>query len=114
MTNSQRRRASAVMRSSVRPSARYSCSGSPLMFVKGRTASEGRSSALAPAAAGGAGSASPVAGLSSISRSLRPVWLSTIASVRSEKSPVRSLSTVDLPSFVLKANCSREMRSRAR
>ena len=84
------------------------------MFVKGRTASEGRSSALAPAAAGGAGPASPVAGLSSISRSLRPVWLSTIASVRSEKSPMRSFSTVDLPSFVLKANCSREMRSRAR
>ena len=55
-------------------------------------------------------------------RSVRPwiiarrdslVWLSTIDRVLSEKSPVSSLSTVDLPSLVLKANCSRDMRSRA-
>ena len=39
-----------------------------------------------------------------------PVWLSTIARVRSEKRPISSLSTVDLPSLVLKANCSREIR----
>ena len=48
-----------------------------------------------------------------IDRKERLVWLSTIASVFSEKSPVSSLSTVDLPSFVLNANCSRDMRSRA-
>ena len=45
-------------------------------------------------------------------RKLRVV--STIASVLSENRPVSSLSTVDLPSLVLKANCSREIRSRAR
>jgi hypothetical protein len=33
----------AVMMSSTIPSAKYSCSGSPLMFWNGRTAIEGRS-----------------------------------------------------------------------
>jgi hypothetical protein len=33
----------AVVRSSVIPSAKYSCSGSPLMFAKGNTTIEGRS-----------------------------------------------------------------------
>ena len=33
----------AVMMSSVMPSAKYSCSGSPLMLVNGSTASEGLS-----------------------------------------------------------------------
>src|ERR1700751_70437 len=32
----------------------------------------------------------------------------------SENSPISSLSTVDFPSLVLKANCSRDIRSRAR
>src|SRR5712672_3445295 len=43
MTNSQRMRESAVMISSTIPSAKYSCSGSPLMFWKGSTAMEGLS-----------------------------------------------------------------------
>jgi hypothetical protein len=34
---------SSVMTSSLMPSAKYSCSGSPLMFAKGRTATEGLS-----------------------------------------------------------------------
>ncbi len=36
MTNSQRMRDSAVMMSSTMPSAKYSCSGSPLMFWNGK------------------------------------------------------------------------------
>src|SRR6516164_126553 len=36
MTNSHRMRLSAVMISSTIPSAKYSCSGSPLIFAKGR------------------------------------------------------------------------------
>jgi hypothetical protein len=72
---------------------------------------DGGSSVFAPPLAGGAsgsdrGSASP--------RSDSFVNPSTIASVRSEKSPISSLSTVDLPSLVRNANSSREMRSRAR
>ncbi len=38
MMKSQRIRVSAVMMSSTIPSAKYSCSGSPLMFWNGRTA----------------------------------------------------------------------------
>src|SRR5215831_701831 len=38
MTNSQRMRESAVMISSTIPSAKYSCSGSPLIFWNGNTA----------------------------------------------------------------------------
>ena len=41
MTNSQRIRDSAPMMSSTTPSAKYSCSGSPLRFRNGSTASEG-------------------------------------------------------------------------
>ena len=43
MTKSQRKRDSAVMMSSMMPSAKYSCSGSPLMFWNGRTAIDGLS-----------------------------------------------------------------------
>ena len=43
MTNSQRVRESAVMMSSTMPSAKYSCSGSLLKFVNGKTAIEGPS-----------------------------------------------------------------------
>ena len=43
MTNSQRMRDSAVVMSSTIPSAKYSCSGSPLMFWNGRTAIDGLS-----------------------------------------------------------------------
>ena len=43
MTKSQLSRASAVMMSSVIPSARKSCAGSPLRLPKGRTTIEGRS-----------------------------------------------------------------------
>src|SRR5215510_10416776 len=41
MTKNHRRRESAVIMSSVMPSLKYSCSGSPDMLVKGRTAIEG-------------------------------------------------------------------------
>src|SRR5215467_8608629 len=41
ITNSQRSRDNPVVISSTIPSAKYSCSGSPDMFVKGRTATDG-------------------------------------------------------------------------
>src|SRR6516165_5637698 len=43
MTNSQRMRLSAVAISSTMPSAKYSCSGSPLRFWNGNTAIDGLS-----------------------------------------------------------------------
>jgi hypothetical protein len=43
MTNSQRMRLSAVMISSTVPSAKYSCSGSSLIFWNGSTAIDGLS-----------------------------------------------------------------------
>src|SRR5215475_10501838 len=43
MTNNDLKRESAVMISSTMPSAKYSCSGSPLMFWNGSTAMEGLS-----------------------------------------------------------------------
>src|SRR6266699_5766687 len=41
LTNSPRKRDRAVMISSTMPSAKYSCSGSPLMLLKGKTAIDG-------------------------------------------------------------------------
>src|SRR5215831_4609051 len=52
MTKSQRMRLSAVMISSTIPSAKYSCSGSPLILAKGNTAMDGLSGS---GSAGGAG-----------------------------------------------------------
>ena len=46
MTNSALKRDSAVMMSSAIPSAKYSCSGSELKLVKGRTAIEGLSGSV--------------------------------------------------------------------
>ena len=43
MTNNHLNRESAVMISSTIPSAKYSCSGSPLMFSNGSTAMDGLS-----------------------------------------------------------------------
>src|SRR3974377_1300577 len=43
MTKRQRMRESTVMTSSTMPSAKYSCSGSPLKLAKGSTAIEGLS-----------------------------------------------------------------------
>jgi hypothetical protein len=43
MTKNQRSLESAVMMSSLMPSEKYSCSGSPLILTKGRTAMAGRS-----------------------------------------------------------------------
>jgi hypothetical protein len=43
ITNNHLIRDSPVMMSSTMPSAKYSCSGSPLMFWNGRTAIEGLS-----------------------------------------------------------------------
>jgi len=59
MTNSQRMRDNAVMMSSTTPSAKYSCSGSPLMFWNGKAAMEGlsgRASACAGVSFDSAGS----------------------------------------------------------
>src|SRR5262249_3703459 len=41
ITNNERNRDSSVMMSSVMPSLKYCCSGSPLKLVKGRTAIDG-------------------------------------------------------------------------
>jgi len=49
-TNSQRMRLSAVMISSTMPSAKYSCSGSPLRLANGSTAIDGLSGVGKPAA----------------------------------------------------------------
>jgi hypothetical protein len=49
ITNSHLIRDNPVMISSTMPSAKYSCSGSPLMFWNGRTAIEGLSSSASPA-----------------------------------------------------------------
>jgi hypothetical protein len=43
ITKNDLTRLSAVMMSSTRPSAKYSCSGSPLMLVNGSTAIDGLS-----------------------------------------------------------------------
>jgi len=59
MTNSQRMRLSAVMISSTMPSAKYSCSGSPLMLANGKTAIDGLSGRASAGA--GAGTASVTA-----------------------------------------------------
>ena len=48
MTKSHLIRERAVMISSTMPSAKYSCSGSPLMFWNGITASEGLSGSGSP------------------------------------------------------------------
>src|SRR5439155_11841712 len=56
MTKSQRIRESAVMISSTMPSAKYSCSGSPLILAKGSTAIDGLSGS-------GGGSAAPTRAL---------------------------------------------------
>ena len=46
MTNNPESFERSVMRSSVIPSLKYSCSGSPLMLTKGSTAMEGLSGAV--------------------------------------------------------------------
>src|SRR5713226_985913 len=53
MTKSERMRDNAVMISSTMPSAKYSCSGSPLMFSNGKTAIDGLSGKGSGAVAGG-------------------------------------------------------------
>ena len=58
MTGNEREYESAVMMSSVKPSAKYPCSTSPLMLVNGRTATESRLSTGSRAK--GAGAASKV------------------------------------------------------
>jgi hypothetical protein len=59
MTNSHLMRESPAMMSSTMPSAKYSCSGSPLRLVKGKTATEGLSGKLGGAAGGETAAASP-------------------------------------------------------
>ena len=60
ITNSSRKRDSSVMMSSVMPSAKNSCSGSPLMLSNGRTAIDGLMTLrrAAPLPAAGAASSS--------------------------------------------------------
>ena len=54
MTNSERKRDNSVMMSSVMPSVKYSCSGSPLIFWNGNTATEGLSGRASGASTGDA------------------------------------------------------------
>ena len=53
ITKQSRKRDSSVMMSSVMPSAKYSCSGSPLMLVNGSTAIDGLAAVEPAVAAGG-------------------------------------------------------------
>ena len=63
MTRNHGKRDSAVMISSVIPSLKYSCSGSPDMLANGRTAMEGLSESERAPTPGAAGSAtSPFTG----------------------------------------------------
>jgi hypothetical protein len=48
MTNSARDFDNSVMTSSAMPSAKYSCSGSPLIFANGNTAIDGLSGRAGP------------------------------------------------------------------
>ncbi len=59
ITKIERKRDNSVIRSSLMPSAKYSCSGSPLMLAKGSTAIDGRSRRVTAGgtAAGGSGAA---------------------------------------------------------
>ena len=61
-TNSQRMRLSAAMISSTMPSAKYSCSGSALIFWNGKTAIDGLSGSGKTAGAAVAGLSDPFAG----------------------------------------------------
>ncbi len=63
ITENQRRCDKAVVRSSVMPSAKYACAGSPVMSAKGSTTSTGRPAAgRASAAPGGGGPAARAGG----------------------------------------------------
>ena len=67
------------MMSSVSPSARNSCSGSPLMLTKGITAIDGLSETR-----GGSGTAAAAANSAGVPAVASPVWVSTMTRVRSE------------------------------
>ena len=55
ITENQRRCESAAVSSSVTPSAKYSCAGSPVMLLKGSTTSMGRPAAGKDGRSGGGG-----------------------------------------------------------
>src|SRR5216683_5123519 len=118
MTNSQLIRYSAVMISSTMPSAKYSCSGSPLIFWNGRTAIDGLSGSgstgglAAPTCAPGAFPSPACAGLSGENLSegfppkfgsndadftLSPRWPGGEGGVRGADVPVRGAAHLTLP-----------------
>jgi len=70
MTNSPGVLDTSVMMSSVMPSAKYSCSGSPDMLVNGSTASEGFSGGRS-AGSGGAGAAAGAVCPAAVTRKAR-------------------------------------------
>src|SRR5580765_2772487 len=72
MTNRDRTRDSAVVISSTMPSAKHSCSGSPLMFWKGRTAREGLSGKESAMCSVGADAKVPRPGLSLLGDPIDP------------------------------------------
>jgi hypothetical protein len=59
MTKKSRTRHSAAVMSSTMPSAKYSCSGSPLMFWNGKTATDGLSGSGQQARVGASTATSP-------------------------------------------------------
>ncbi len=82
----------SVIRSSVMPSLKYSCSASPLMFVKGSTAIEGlrgtagAADGAAPATCVGAAMRNTCTGLAMFLSSRSPRSSSTISGVLPTKS----------------------------
>src|SRR6266852_1562197 len=106
ITKNQRMRLRAVMISSTMPSAKYSCSGSPLILANGSTAIDGLSGS-------GSGSAAPAcAGLSGEDLSegfpakfgsndadftLSPRWPGGEGGVRGADVPVRGAAHLTLP-----------------
>jgi hypothetical protein len=90
ITSRSRKRDSSVMMSSVRPSAKNSCSGSPLMLANGRTAIDG----LAGAAAGlGAEGASPASSSTTRKARIGRAMFFTVCSPRSSKPTPRRFPT---------------------
>ncbi len=61
MTNSHLMRDSPAMMSSTMPSAKYSCSGSPLRLMNGSTATDGLSGKTGGELGGGAAGDAPIA-----------------------------------------------------
>src|SRR6266403_1711671 len=106
ITNKDFNRDKEVMMSSAIPSAKYSCSGSPLMFVNGSTAIEGLSGRGGVGRDGGLTAAVsvrlPTAERTANSRTGRSIFLSSLSPRSSKKNPsfpgaVRTHCQTDTP-----------------